>query len=1343
MKFKDYFTILTIRLLVCTYALINKPSNIKLKIDEESPLYTTLGNISSYLFLKSKITSDSIFFTVTQNGLIQLIKRLDLESLCPEQFLCCERNKPCELLSSIVIEGINSDELQLLDLHVIVQDINDHAPQFITTGHSQLVKISELAEIGSMLNLIPATDEDISTDNQIQRYTIHGIELQENFELDTTDLPNVRLRLNQPLDYELIKNYSGIIEACDRRQCTQQNLTIQIIDANDNKPMFLQHSYELTIPENFSVGQTVLVLNAIDKDSDLNARMNFQLQDDVDMNLKRTFRLDSHSGHLILQSRLAAHQRSEYRFTVTVSEVLSNQIQSVDSTSESSSSSSSRIPFTSSDTANILITIQDLNDFSPSIKMISPIEGKSLSILENSANIRVCVLQITDNDLYDNGRVQCHLVTNIFDTSSNNNNNNSLNSTIIMNDSSSSSSSSFELQQTGNHYTLFTTRSFDAELESNIIVNIACTDYGIPPRSSNRELLIKIDDINEYPPELERINYYASIMENIKSGIEVVQIIAHDRDQAAKLTYELSNEGKQYFTIDSITGIITTLANDEKDENGHLYSSSLLDREKTEKITFTVCVTDGTPMNSCGLIDLDHHSIIHKEGEIKEKYLQPTMDTVHHDSIHPIFTASATVFVTILDVNDNQPQFITKGPFSILENQPRFTQINGRLTALDADAGENGHVRYSLRNIWISATGIPSPDVFEVDSEGQIRTMEILDREQINAYTLEIVACDSASLNPLCTELNVTVTVLDENDNKPEWHYPHPRDKEVNITSDLPSGRIVARILAMDLDIGENGQVVYSLIDPHRRTVFQIDNVTGEISVVKNNLNEIMQNGDVSYASDDSIESTPLIPGVYRLRLRASDMGHPEQSTETWLQINVFGSDSITNAGLNFMIIIVMIVITGLISVCLVVAIICVRRRSSLQWNRSQAHSQANGFRRGRSAGDGAEGSMFPLKHEYNHPLEGTGYMMSISPTPSDLDALKLGYQSNGGNYLDSLHSAPDMNPYGWNNPNSPLGVYYSANSGADGMNTTKNYPFCPISMDQNISNPMGTLHLPLYTPTNQVIPTFPTETGTFMRYPTYNVQSHLVGTSSCLNFSPYSPNGTDQISAQASAQTSFAEVPGDSTVKTTVTSPTVGQTLHELGETEIHNLGSCNSKNTCECEHNALSPPRQMYTPLIIGTNNAIGCCYTTSGRRIPNGNIHCELDVESADSGRGASEDDPTQLGGQLMHFYPTCHTSNISYRSSIDPVNNSLSSMHLNGINVIKMTTTTTATTTTTTSCVQNIKLQTNSMNNSANIIVLTDEMINENCSNIVNNTNCNNIQQSESNWNTTAVVRRLKL
>ncbi|CAH8620658.1 unnamed protein product [Heterobilharzia americana] len=702
--------------------------------------------------------------------------------------------------------------------------------------------------------------------------------------------------------------------------------------------------------------------------------------------------------------------------------------------------------------------------------MISPMEGQPLSVRENAAHSRVCVLQVTDNDLHDNGRVHCRLI----------------NSAVESPDAGSSvhsnSTDSFELTQTGSHYTLLTSRPFDAELEPQITVTIGCTDYGAPPRSSTRDLVIHVEDINEYPPELERINYHASIMENAKAGVEVIQVIAHDRDQAAKLAYELSSEGKQYFTIDPNTGVITTLGGDEQAENQDIRSSSLLDREKTEKITFSVCVTDGPPTNGCGLIHAGRHSTSSQE----QSELQLQQADTSDSSNRPVFTASATVFVTVLDANDNQPQFISKGPFSILENQPRFTQISGRLTALDADDGENGHVRYSLRKVWVSATGMPSPDIFEVDSEGRIRTMEILDREHINEYTLEVVACDSAPLTPLCTELNATITILDENDNKPEWHYPHARDKEVNITSDLPPGRVVARILAMDSDAGENGRVVYSLIDPHRRTVFQIDNVTGEISVVNDHLNEAKSNREASYAPDDPIQPTPLLPGVYRLRLRASDMGHPEQATETWLQVNVFGSDSITNAGLNFMIIIVMIAITGLISVCLVVAIICVRRRSLLRWSRPQPHTDSNGFRRGRSAGDGAEGSMFPLKHEYTHALDGTGYMMSISPTPSDLDALKLGYQPNGATYLDNLHSGSDMHPFNWNNPSSPPTVYYPAHSGAGGINNAISHSFCSLPVDQNLPNPMGTLHMPVYAPVNRMTPTFISETGTFMRYPAY-----------------------------------------------------------------------------------------------------------------------------------------------------------------------------------------------------------------------------------------------------------------
>ncbi|CAL8081979.1 unnamed protein product [Calicophoron daubneyi] len=1144
------------------------PQIARFKVDEEYSLHTTIGNISSFLLPQPKITVDSPFFKVTPSGLVQLARRIDLEALCTEQFLCCEREKPCELISNVVIEGGNSREIASLELRVEVADVNDHRPHFPPgSENGQTVKISELAEVGSLIDLIPALDSDISRENQVTRYVIHGAELHRTFELETAEPPNVRLRLLKPLDYERIKNYSGILEACDPRNCVQQNLTVQVMDANDNKPMFLKKSYEVTVPENFSVGQTVLTLEAVDNDSPPNAQMDFRFNGEVDPNLKQTFRIESNTGRIILQSRLAAHRRLEYKFSVGVAEVAPGQ-----------ATRGTLAP--SSSYADVLINVEDLNDFSPSIKMISPAEGQTLSVPENSPPTRVCVLHVTDNDSGNNGRVECRLV-------------------------SRGSSEAFTLSKIDSHYTLSTIRPIDAEVESRLTVTIACTDFGSPPRSSTRDLVVEIGDLNEFPPELKKTNYHANVYENSKAGIEVAHILAEDRDQSAKLFYELSGEGKQYFAIDHATGVITTLG-----DSGMLAdpsrSSSNLDREKTEKIHFQVCVSDGPPQTNCGI------KVEQNGGTGKDKSSR-------------IFTATATVFVTVLDENDNRPHFISKGPFSIAENQPRFTQVSGRLGAIDPDEGDNGHVQYSLRQTWTSADGEPRPDLFQVDAEGGIRTMEMLDREKTNAYTLELMACDSAPHNPLCTSLNATVTVVDENDNKPEWHYPHEQDKEVNITADLPPGHVIARVLALDRDAGENGRVVYSLIDPHKRTVFQVDNVTGEVSVSRGNRDDPSSGADTD--GNRVEKSSPLLPGVYRLRLRASDMGHPPLATETWLQVNVFGSDALSSTGLNFMIIVIMIAVTGLISICLVIAIICVRRRSnSLRWGRPRHESAINGVRRGRSAGDGAEGANFSLKHEYGFPVDSTGYMMGVSPTPSDLDALKLGYQTSGVPYLGATNGGPDAHMVGWAGIGHPSGVCYSAVASDDGLGFLADHSIDPSTIVPSIPNDGGTLRLPVYASFNRLTPTMSSDKVTLVARSVVGSQPAMYDVSSaCLSFASPTPVAESAILSGTCLQ-SFGD-------QNKATEPGL-----DTDDSQMPEYGLSHNAHSSYAYDGSYATTRQNITPL-SSTAPVNGGCYHNQARRFGVG-PHCELDVESADSGRGPSEDDPGQIGGQMLHFYPTFH-------------------------------------------------------------------------------------------------------
>ncbi|KAF8571066.1 hypothetical protein P879_02865 [Paragonimus westermani] len=482
------------------------PPVVRFVAKEESPLHTTIGNVSNFLLPQPNIITDSVFFNITSTGLIQLAQRLDLEALCTEKSLCCEQEKPCELTFSAVIESPLSRDMQTLEIRVQVLDINDNAPMFTSSSSTgQILEVSESAAVGSMFDLGAAFDRDVSKENQIQRYNLHGTELRRMFELDNSEPPAVRLRLLNSLDYEKVTRYSGSLEACDPRSCVRQNLSVFVTDTNDNRPVFLKTSYAISIPENFTVGQPVLQLEAADQDSPPNGRMDFRFHGEVDQGILNTFRLDRESGKIVLRTHLAAHRRSEYRFEVSVLEAYSDTGQLImDSSGGSGSSSSSAASVTSNNLASVTILVEDLNDFSPVIKMFSPTEGQSLSVRENIPPTRVCVVQVTDNDSGENGRVTCQLVPNPA--------------------AQASALDAFSLTASGKWHTLSTTRPFDAELEPQLTVTIACTDFGEPQRSSSRELIVKVEDTNEFPPVLEKTSYHTSVYENAEAGLEIVRV---------------------------------------------------------------------------------------------------------------------------------------------------------------------------------------------------------------------------------------------------------------------------------------------------------------------------------------------------------------------------------------------------------------------------------------------------------------------------------------------------------------------------------------------------------------------------------------------------------------------------------------------------------------------------------------------------------------------------------------------------------------------------------------------------------------------------------------------------
>lgn len=200
-------------------------------------------------------------------------------------------------------------------------------------------------------------------------------------------------------------------------------------------------------------------------------------------------------------------------------------------------------------------------------------------------------------------------------------------------------------------------------------------------------------------------------------------------------------------------------------------------------------------------------------------------------------------------------------------------------------------MKYALQDVWDANTHIRKHNLFQLDeTTGTLRALEPLDREQTVEYTLRVMACDMAPRDSRCTRVNVTVSVVDVNDNAPEWLFPVSSEdvveESVNVTSDAAvPNQLVAQLVAHDRDAGQNGRVRYALHDPHSQVAFAVNATTGQVTVA-NRYYSLNGPSSSSLSSSETQQQTSLQPGVYRLRIRASDMGHPPLYSDTWLTVS-------------------------------------------------------------------------------------------------------------------------------------------------------------------------------------------------------------------------------------------------------------------------------------------------------------------------------------------------------------------------------------------------------------------------------------------------------------------------
>lgn len=101
-----------------------------------------------------------------------------------------------------------------------------------------------------------------------------------------------------------------------------------------------------------------------------------------------------------------------------------------------------------------------------------------------------------------------------------------------------------------------------------------------------------------------------------------------------------------------------------------------------------------------------------------------------------------------------------------------------------------------------------------------------LDREIQDSYRLRVQAADqTGAASSLSTQVDLTVMVLDVNDNPPVFQ---KQDYAVTVPEDVAVGSELLRVFASSKDIGVNAEIYYSISTGNELGKFYIDKTIGE-----------------------------------------------------------------------------------------------------------------------------------------------------------------------------------------------------------------------------------------------------------------------------------------------------------------------------------------------------------------------------------------------------------------------------------------------------------------------------------------------------------------------------------
>ena len=699
---------------------------------------------------------------------------------------------------------------------VTILIVDSQAPTFTQSLYH--TNVSEAAGMGTHVITVTATVHS--------GFPTYIIESGDNFNQFDIDFFSGEVTVERALNYEVINHYTLLLKVLDPTlpdsSFNLATLEINVVDVNDNSPIFSPNIYSPILPENSTRGTDVSLVTATDLDAEgtENSRITYAFPDDFPY--IGIFSVDSTSGQITLTGEIDYETNPVYEFSVYAIDAGPSQ---------------------RTGTATVRLSVININDNSPAFVM--PLFELSVQESAHGGSVVGSVIAL-DPDL----------------------------DSVTYSITGGNEDGLFLIDLQTGEIRLSPTHSGFNETAYNLTVS------AFDGKSYGEAIArVSIADINDNSPVFSQSVYEGTVKENSGTDVDVLQVSATDKDRISGVVLQYSlSMSIRHFKIDPMTGQISTSRDIDReqdpefefhvfvtdslftgsalvrvrvmDENDNdpvfrafaVYEAQVNENAALQSIVASVTADDPDEGLNAAIIyslgnitdpaDLDRNAfpfLVDSASGVITVRSAPNFEIINSYTFMIVAADRGTTVrsterqfrIDVLNVDDTPPVFEQPSyNFTVLEEPSDRSIPVGRVVATSDSSEPIDYV--------IAGSGSSQLPFGVNQNTGDIIVEGFIDRELQDQYLFTVEVYTFVNSRLLKSSVPVTITVLDKNDNRPRFSVPRYQGQvaENRLSNTLIETSGSSVIQATDRDYGENGTVLYKIVEDG--VPFNIDN-SGQI----------------------------------------------------------------------------------------------------------------------------------------------------------------------------------------------------------------------------------------------------------------------------------------------------------------------------------------------------------------------------------------------------------------------------------------------------------------------------------------------------------------------------------